>query len=568
MMKLKLRGKILSVVILTIVLICGIFTYYIATTLRHNLEYEVEENLENVVETLIASFNSIDNGDYILDDTGNLYKGDYLLNVQLETMEHIREERGLVSTIFYGDTRVLTTIKNDQGEYIIGTKASDKVVDSVLDNKTNYFDTNINIEGEEYYGYYIPLINGNEVVGMLFAGKESAQTNQMMTNTRNTFILLEVILQIVLITLVSVILTKMTKGLKQVTKSLVRLSEGDLTVELDGRLMEQKDEIGEICNSANKLRSSLANIVGDIASTTKKLGESSKVLDQMADITNRTTGEVSRAIEEISQGAVSQAEDAQNATSSVNEMGLLITNIVQDVEHLNHQSDRMGIAEQEASNIIRELNQSNEQTTKAVEKIAEQTTITNESVNAIRQAIEMITTISHQTNLLSLNASIEAARAGDAGRGFGVVALEIQKLADQSNASAKKINEVIENLIGESNKTVDIMKEVQDIVLVQEEKLAETRDKFEDVKNGIESSLVGVKKIEGQAIQLDVFRQNIIQVIENLSALAQENAAATEETMAASEELKATMSELENSADDLEEYATELEKNIKRFTLS
>ena len=164
----------------------------------------------------------------------------------------------------------------------------------------------------------------------------------------------------------------------------------------------------------------------------------------------------------------------------------------------------MGNAENNAQNIMGDLDETTAKTSKAVELIATQTEATNVSAKEIGQAVEIITNIASQTNLLSLNASIEAARAGEAGRGFAVVASEIQKLAEQSNQSAVKIQHIIDGLTVESNKTVKIMEEVKNAVSDQENKIHETKSIFGTVREGVAKSMDQINGISDESNALDL----------------------------------------------------------------
>jgi methyl-accepting chemotaxis protein len=179
----------------------------------------------------------------------------------------------------------------------------------------------------------------------------------------------------------------------------------------------------------------------------------------------------------------------------------------------------------------------------------------------------MITAIATETNLLSLNASIEAARAGEHGRGFAVVASEIQKLAEESNTSALQISKIIDNLLQESEETVRIMGEVDEIVREQKAKLEETKSIFELVTEGVQSTRKETESIEAQARACDKSREQVMEVISSLSAISEENAASTEQTMASTEELSSMMIELASSANKLNEMAAILEGDIKKFTI-
>ena len=214
-----------------------------------------------------------------------------------------------------------------------------------------------------------------------------------------------------------------------------------------------------------------------------------------------------------------------------------------------------------------ERSEYNYKTVEAIYKVSENVKATDDSVNAIAAAVDLITSIASQTNLLSLNASIEAARAGEAGRGFAVVASEISKLSDESNASAKRIQDIIQELSNDSKHSMQLMEEVRQTLQQQQEKLNATKMQFEDVITDIKSSRRDTNTINEQTKDCDEARQTVVGIIENLSAISEENAAATEETTASMEELNATITLVANSATALKGLAVSLEEDTKFFKL-
>ena len=222
---------------------------------------------------------------------------------------------------------------------------------------------------------------------------------------------------------------------------------------------------------------------------------------------------------------------------------------------------------EEAAATLKELDNINQQAIASIDVIYEQTNITNISALKIKEATTLISSIAEETNLLSLNASIEAARAGEAGRGFAVVASQIQKLADQSNESANQIDQIIHALIEDSEKAVKTMDEVKTIMNLQSENVHKTGQVFEQVRDGISSSISGVGEIATKTTQLDKARGDVVDVVQNLTAIAQQNAASTEETSASVMEVSNVMQEIMENANRLKEIASILEENMNSFTL-
>ena len=199
--------------------------------------------------------------------------------------------------------------------------------------------------------------------------------------------------------------------------------------------------------------------------------------------------------------------------------------------------------------------------------IYEQTNTTNESAMKIRTATSLITSIAEETNLLSLNASIEAARAGEQGRGFAVVASQIQKLAEQSNDSARQIENIIDSLIEDSQKSVATMEDVKKIMESQSESVDRTNERFTHVRNGITQSLDGVNQIADKTKRLDEARVNVVDVVQNLTAIAEENAASTEETSASVTEVSTIVYSISENAAKLKEVAEHLEQSMSIFKI-
>lgn len=178
-----------------------------------------------------------------------------------------------------------------------------------------------------------------------------------------------------------------------------------------------------------------------------------------------------------------------------------------------------------------------------------------------------ITSIAEETNLLSLNASIEAARAGEQGRGFAVVASQIQKLAEQSDESARKIEAITDSLIADSEKAVAIMGEVKEIMMKQSGHVTKTDEMFTQVKEGIDSSIDGVNRIAEKTRQMDAARVNVVDIVQNLTAIAEENAASTEETSASVIEVAGIVNDISSNTEKMKNVANELEQNMGIFKL-
>ena len=383
-------------------------------------------------------------------------------------------------------------------------------------------------------------------------------------NVQVVFVLVVgLVLAMVLGTVMSLVIIK---PIKMLNNGIANLSTLDFRASgNEQKLAARRDEIGTMASSIFKMRESLMKIVEDLKKQSDFLNESANNLSLNTNETNNAITQVERAVEEIAQGANSQAEETQLATENVILIGDMVENTVGQVNLLSSNSNAMQKASDEAFETLKQLDSTNDKTKSAIDRIYTQTNVTNESALKIKQAITMISEIAEETNLLSLNASIEAARAGEQGRGFAVVAAQIQKLAEQSNESAKQIEEISDSLIKDSEDAVQTMQAVRLIINEQSANVEKTGIGFDEVKKGIDSSIASVNMISSSMDKLDDARTKVVDVVSNLTAIAQENAASSQETLASVSEVTATVGNVASQGKELKDVADKLRNSINVF---
>ena len=333
------------------------------------------------------------------------------------------------------------------------------------------------------------------------------------------------------------------------------------------KLVKRKDETGVMSRSVANLRKELVTMVEEIQSKSNDLFSASERLDRDASDTAKTVEQVGNAVGDIASGATNQAQETQNATEHVIDMGNMIEATNKEAEILENNSQSMKNSSDHAMAILNELMAVTERTKVSIEEIYEQTNITNAAAQKIKDATSLIASIAEETNLLSLNASIEAARAGEQGRGFAVVASQIQKLAEQSNESASQIDDITSALIKDSTRAVETMQQVRNIMDEQSDKMTQTDQMFHQVNNGVANALESVVHITGKTENLDDSREKVVDVVQNLSAIAEENAASSEETSASVAEVTNIVQDISENAAQLKEIAYGLDQSVKKIRL-
>lgn len=566
--RLGVMAQLVMLCAIPMIIMVIVVTFYSIGRMRDLVEDSTMEGLRDLCQSVYAAYDAIDTGDY-WQNGDMLYKGKYCVTEHEEIIDSFVEGSNTDVTIFYGDTRRATSLRDKTtGERILGTKASDSVIAAVLEGGKTYETSDVIINGEQYYAFYMPAYDtSGRCVGMVFAGQPA--TEALAEINKSTLMILGMAALILVVALVVCIriARALAKVIVQSENILSSLAEGNLDLQVSDRLLKRKDELGVMGRAVQSLLDKLQEIIGSIKQNTNTLMVKGDTLESMAAQSSTTADEISTAVEDISKGAVSMAEDIEAATLQVNNMGILIEKIVDSVQELDHLSGQMHQADTESERIIHELSESNDKTTEAIKKIEVSVHTTNESVTRIQEAVNLIASIASETSLLALNASIEAARAGEAGRGFSVVATQISKLSEDSAQSTKTIEDIIRQLTLDSEASVKVMNEVNEIIAEQQCKLDQTKEKFSDVSSGIDDSMKESRLIHDQAGECDSERGKVVDVIQSLSAVSEENAASTEETTASMQELNATINLLAEAAKELKEMAENLEEEVAFFKL-
>ncbi len=475
------------------------------------------------------------------DDTGYLKSSGYDIDV----------------TVFTGDTRTDSSI-----EGAVGTKASDKVIDVVLGRHEEYFDPNITVNGTPYYGFYKPTEDG-----MLFAGKPRADVNAFITQTIYIQVAIGVGVFIPCFIVALILLTIISKRIGNAMNQVQTIAEGDLTGGADAAIRKSRDESIQISNAVIQLKAQLRDMVSNITDCAHHVSESCNVFSSRFDDISEGISNVNIAIEEIAEDSTSQAQETSSASQQVENMAAAIEQNVRNVGALDNAVKKMQELSAQVDTVLNDLVEISRKTALTIEEVGQMTAATNTSADKIGEAVQMIQDIAQQTNLLSLNASIEAARAGDAGKGFAVVAEEIRRLSENSAASASEISMIVQELIDNSNESVSKMNEVTADVELQKDHLSNTINAFGGLKTEVTSVSSSSRGIFEQTKNLEKEKDALKDVVNNLSGIADNNAASTEETAASAQTLTSAVDDCNAEVKGLAELSQNLTGQIAKFKL-
>lgn len=416
----------------------------------------------------------------------------------------------------------------------------------------------------KYASYYVNSTNAY----ILVISADEAEVLKPIRNMAIQGIIITCIIAVLAIAIGLIYAQRVTGPIKTITGMVNRFADMDFTKdEKEDILSKRNDETGDMSRSIKKMREQMEKMILDIRQRSEELFATSDVLSKDSEETYGMVIQVEKAVSEIAEGATSQAGETQKATESVITIGNMVEETASEAGRLHDNTDVIKNLGSEANSTLADLTEINRKTKEAIEIISRQTNTTNESALKIREATALITSIATETNLLSLNASIEAARAGEQGRGFAVVASQIQKLAEQSNESAKTIEHIVSALINDSEKAVHTMEEVKDVMEEQNTKVDKAGEIFEDVLRGIEVTIKGITTISDYTTKMDTARVNVVDVVQNLTAIAEENAAATEETSASATEVNNIIGNISDKVKDVRSIAENLHDTVEIFKI-
>lgn len=565
----NIKKKILAITIVP-VLVLGLISLAFSTTMvKNSMLDEIQDALKGTAAATLAAYDQ-NTGDYLETTNGDIWKGSYNISKSENLVDRIKSNSGMDVTFFYGDKRIMTSAVDEEGNRILSSRAGDKIVEKVLNGGEEYFSQAVSIEGTLNYGYFMPVYqNGStsEIIGMVFVGTNKQEKDAVMNQ-----ILLSLTLAVLVIMAVCIIIgmrfaSAMSKNIKTSIEAVGKIADGDLTVWVDDKLLNQKDEIGELSKVTITLRDAMQSTIREINQNARTLVEASRLLQSAADDTSGTMESVRTAVNHVVENSTEQARNSKSTSEHMRLMGENITETTAEVKALDENALSMQQSSEKASETLTNLQSINEQVEQTIREVQEQTNRTNESVKKIQAATEFITSIAEETNLLSLNASIEAARAGESGKGFAVVAGQIKQLSEQSNQSSKEIEETAKILNDDSAKAVEIMQQMQQVITSQSESMLETQRVVEEVIVQIRNSMQSIKQIKDRTENLASTRNEVLQAVEDLSVIAQDNESGTRETYEETEMVVNTFQQVYMSAEQLQEIADKLVGSIDYFTI-
>jgi len=466
-------------------------------------------------------------------------------------------------TLFIDDERFITSIIDENGKRNEGTKAEPEIWEQVKAGN-DYKASGVEIQGEKYYVYYSPVYSDDgEILGMAFSGERQSTVDNSVEGTLMNLFIISGVLLVLCVGIMIVLAFRIRRPLMITSSYIERVADGDLS----GRpeCSSVISEVKTLINASTSLADKLGGIVTEVDEHAGILDDRMASLNALAEANSTSTNQIRHVMDDLSSTAVTLADNVQSVNAKVNEMGDNMSAINSEAVTLNDNSDKMNRAGQNVSESMTLVLTSSHTASDIIAQLIEQVNETNKAIASINEAVELISDITSQTNLLSLNASIEAARAGQAGRGFAVVASEIKQLADQSSQGADSIKNIADNILEKSNRSVILTGRMKELAEQEQTDIGNAKESFDILNRIIEENAAIAQTVMDKTKNLEALKLDIINSVSELSAISEENAASNEEVTARVTEIAESVNRISEDTQTVRKVSSDMKELMDYF---
>ncbi|MBV7276499.1 methyl-accepting chemotaxis protein [Clostridium sp. PL3] len=565
MIKLKIKGKILLMIIGNIIILSVLILVITFFQARKMIESHFEKQLDSTGNLALSLIDKTYQGDW-KESEGKLYKGNQLINGDTELVDKIREYTGNHFTIFLKDIRVTTTVTSE-GKRAIGTKASQNIIDQVLNGGKEYTGE-AEVLNLPYEVKYVPIKDNNgKSIGMFFVGIEKSKADQQI-NLMLSYIALSTLGLILISTLIVLkIIKSIVNPLKYSAKYFAMVSNGDLSISLPDNELQRHDEIGDLSRAIKKMQESVREIISGIRHVSEQVNNQAQNLSSISQEMAYSSESVSVAVSDMAKGTDEQSQDLIGVLQGLSLFGDTLEETGRAIYETDEMSRNINLMATDSSQKMKNLTQLFENIIDSFKNFEFKIKNLGNDINKINEITIFINSIADQTNLLALNAAIEASRAGESGKGFEVVAEEIRKLAEQSKTSSESINKLIASIAGETSLIMGSSDNISKDLNEQVNVINNAVYSFEKIVEEVDKIIPKIRSVTNSSVKINDEKNSLMQKVEEVVSISQEIASSTEEVSASSEEMSSSSEEVADASERLVNETNGMIEKINKFKL-